>query len=63
MNFSQIVTDRIIPIITLLILLSLIYLTFFLAINDSLIGSISVGILACLVANFVFYDIKRILFN
>jgi CHASE2 domain-containing sensor protein len=60
MNFTQIVTDRIVPVLTGLTLAGTLYLSVVLALNGSIGGTISTGLVSVLLGVVVAHDVKRL---
>ncbi len=60
MSFSQIITDRVLPVLTAATMLGAVYFTVLLAIKGSVGGAISTGALAALFGVIVLHDVKRL---
>lgn len=60
MSVSQIITDRILPVLTAATLIGTVYLTVLLAIKGSVGGAISTGALSVLLGVIVLHDVKRL---
>jgi membrane associated rhomboid family serine protease len=61
MSFSQIMTDRVLPVLTAATLAGAVYFTVLLATKGSVGGAISTGALAALFGVIVLHDVKRLI--
>jgi len=61
MSFSQIITDRVLPVVVTATMLGMLGVTGLLAVKGSVGGAISTGVLAAFIGVFVVHDVKRLL--
>lgn len=63
MSATQIITDRVLPVLTAATLLGIVYVTVLFAAKGSIGGAISTGVLAALFGVIVLHDVKRLFFT
>ncbi len=61
MSFSQIMTDRVLPVVTAITMAGGIYFTVLLALKGSVGGALSTAALSALIGIFVLHDVKRLI--